>query len=107
MNYIGLSSLKKKLKNVDKDIIVAMLHESVKYKSELEIEDIIIHIKKSENLRKQREILDKITAHGQCDNKDLIKWLAHHKEWERLNNILNKLNLEYDDLTKQQEKIGG
>jgi hypothetical protein len=105
MNYTKLSTLNEKLKNVPKDIVVLLLHNYLKFKSEHEIDILIIDAKLDNNLNQQKEVLNKIDEHGQCDTKDTIKWLRHHNEWEHLNAIYNNIYKEYEILYKQREKL--
>jgi hypothetical protein len=105
MNYTKLLILNEKLKNVPKDIIVLVLHNYLKFKSEHEIDILIINAKLDNNLKQQKEVLNKIDEHGQCDTKDMIKWLKHHNEWQRMNDILNLLDKEFNNLSEQRKKL--
>lgn len=106
MKYLKFDDFNKRFKNIRKDVAIMMLYNLCDYMDQKEIEHLILDAKISLNLQKQHDLLTKMEPLGKCKNtKEMLSWLEEHDRWDILHKKLDKLDIEYNQLYKQKERL--
>lgn len=106
MSSIEINAFKKRFKNIHKDVAIMMLYNMCDYMDQKEIEHLILDAKISLNLQKQHDLLTKMEPLGKCKNtKEMLAWLEEQERWDVLHKKLDKLDIEYNQLYKQKERL--
>ena len=105
MDYIKFDELKTMLDGVSKDEMIEMLYEKTRFENIKDMKVYIIDIQKNANLRQQREVLNEMDKHGDCETDDYAEWLEHQMELSRLNNRFEILSKKYAKLDIKREKL--
>ena len=96
------------LMKLPKEMLVSYIIEKTDMRYNVYKKDLmkeIIDIKISYNLKQQEKTLDEMDKHGDYKGTDVLGFLNHHKEYQKLDEVYNRLHKEYEKLQKERDEL--